>query len=75
MSKSPAKVINFRPVSVGEGFRYDPRELLEKARAMDYDTLVIIGEKNGVITLDRNANKGETVVLLEKTKHLLVFGG
>ncbi len=71
-----AKVLKFDPVVVGEGFRFDPDELLEAAKGQEFTTLVILGQyPDGTLWTSGNANAGETLILMERSKHQLLFGG
>jgi hypothetical protein len=70
-----AKVVGFKPASVGSGFRFDSDEILEQAKGQSFITFAIIGElEDGTIWTDGNANPGETLVPMERAKHHLVFG-
>lgn len=63
-------------VSVGEGFRFDPDDLLEKAKGNGFTNLVIIGEmpNGGSLWVSGMANAGEGVILIERAKHQIIFG-
>jgi hypothetical protein len=61
-------VVKFEPVEVGEGYRFDPDELLEANKRLDWATLVLIGEIDGEIVVAGSANAGESLILLEKAK-------
>lgn len=68
-------VAKFTPITVGEGFRFDPDELLDEAKGQGFTTVAIIGEmENGEIWVSGSANAGETLILMEMAKHQLVFG-
>ena len=68
-------VVDFRPATIGEGFRFDSDEILEIAKGQSFITFSIIGQlEDGSIWTDGNANVGETLVLMERAKHHLVFG-
>ena len=70
-----SSVVDFRPASVGAGFRFDSDEILEKAKGQSFITFSIIGQlEDGTIWTDGNANAGETLILMERAKHHLVFG-
>lgn len=70
-----AKVLKFDPVIVGEGFRFDPDELLEAAKGQGFVTLAILGAtEDGSFWVSGNANAGETLVLMERAKAVIVFG-
>lgn len=70
-----ADVVKFQPVDVGEGFRFDPDEVLEAAKGAGFTTLVILGElEDGSQWVSGSANAGETVIMIERAKHSLIFG-
>ncbi len=66
-------VLKFDPIVVGEGFRFDPDDLLEAAKGQKFDRLCIIGDLgDGSMWVSGTANLGETFILMEKAKkHLL----
>lgn len=69
------KVLKFDPVLVGEGYRFDGNEILEGAKGQNLETITILGETaDGKLWVSGNANVGQTLVLMEKAKRLLVFG-
>lgn len=62
-------------IEVGEGFRFDPDELLEAAKGQQFDRLAILGQKSdGELWVSGSANAGETLILIELAKHRIVFG-
>jgi hypothetical protein len=63
-------VVKFEPQVVGEGFRFDPDELLERAKGQGFTNLVIIGElpEGEELWLSGMANAGETMILIERAK-------
>lgn len=68
-------VVDFKPASIGAGFRFDSDEILDKAKGQSFITFTIIGQlEDGSIWTDGNANAGEMIVLMERAKHHLVFG-
>lgn len=70
-----AEVIKFQPYVVGDGYRFDPDEMLEAAKGQGFTTLAIIGETaDGEFWVSGNANAGETMVLMERARHRIVFG-
>lgn len=70
-----AKVLKFDPVVVGDGFRFDADDILEKAKGQGFSTLAVLGiTEDGDLWLSGNANAGEVLVLMERAKHLIVFG-
>lgn len=70
-----AEILKFDPVEVGEGYRFDPDQILEAAKGQKFKTLAILAEKeNGELWVSGSANAGETLVLMELAKKLIVFG-
>ncbi len=70
-----ANIIPFEPVVVGDGYRFDPDQILEDAKGQSFTTLAIIGEtEDGEMWVSGNANGGETLVLMERAKRKIVFG-
>lgn len=70
-----AEVLPFKPEFVGEGYRFDADEILEAAKGQEFTCLAILGEtEDGELYVAGNANAGEVLVLMEKAKHLVVFG-
>lgn len=70
-----AEVVAFKPVLVGEGFRFDADAILEAAKGRGFDTLVIMGElEDGEIWVSSTTNAGEALVLMEKAKRQIIFG-
>lgn len=66
-------VVPFNPVEVGEGYRFDPNELLEAAKNQGFTTLAIIGQlEDGSIWISGSANAGETLILMEKAKRQVI---
>ncbi len=62
-------------VEVGEGFRFKPDDLLDAAKGQEFSCLLIAAQlPDGSIWLSGSANAGETLILLEKAKHRLIFG-
>jgi hypothetical protein len=69
------KVVNFSPVEVGSNYRFEPDDLLEAAKGIGFTTLVILGElEDGSQWVSGSANAGETLIMIERAKHTLIFG-
>lgn len=69
-------VVKFKPAIVGERYRFDPDEILEAAKGAKFSTLAILAEyEDGRPYIAGNCNAGETIILLERLKHHLIFGG
>ncbi len=70
-----SNVVKLELVEVGEGHRFDPDELLEAAKGHGFSTLAIIGElPDGSAWISGTANAGETIIMMERAKHHLIFG-
>lgn len=70
-----SNVVKLEPVEVGEGFRFDPNDLLEAAKGQGFSTLAIIGQlDDGTYWVSGSANAGETLLLMERAKHQICFG-
>jgi hypothetical protein len=68
-----AEVVKFNPMLVGEGYRFDPDQLLEAAKGRKFERLAIIGElPDGDIWVSGTANAGETLILIELAKHKVI---
>lgn len=68
-------VRKFEPRVIGDGYRFDADEILEAAKGKGFATVAILGElENGELWVSGSANGGETLVLMEKAKRLIVFG-
>lgn len=69
------KVIKLDPKVVGAGHRFDPDQILEGAKGHNFTTLAVLGRtEDGTLWISGNANAGETLVLMERAKRLVVFG-
>lgn len=72
---SADNVTKLELVEVGEGFRFDPDQLLDAAKGQGFTVLLIAGQlPSGEIWLSGSANAGETLILLEKAKYQTIFG-
>lgn len=68
-----AEVVEFKPREIGEGYRFDPNDLLEAAKDRGFTTLAIIGQlEDGSIWISGNVNAGETLILMEKAKRKVI---
>lgn len=57
-------------VTVGEGFRFDPDDLLEAGKGQGFTNLVILGElpDDDDVYVAGMANAGEALILMERAK-------
>ncbi len=70
-----SNVVKFEPVEIGDGYRFDPDEILDAAKGLGFTILAVLGETaDGEFWVSGTANVGETLVLLEKAKRRIVFG-
>lgn len=70
-----SEVLKFSPKVVGEGFRFDPDQILDGAKGQEFATICVIGHYlGGELWISGSANAGETLILLELAKHHLLFG-
>lgn len=70
------EVRKFEPREVGPGYRFDPDQILDAAKGQDFTTLVIVAElPDGETWVSSSANAGEALVLMERAKRQIVFGG
>lgn len=68
-------VVKFEPREVGEGYRFDPDQILEKAKGRGFINILIIGElESGELWVSSAANAGEAMILMEKAKRQICFG-
>ena len=61
-------VVKFEPVEVGDGYRFDPDDILEKNKGLGWESLAIIGMIDGEVAVASSVNAGETLIALEKAK-------
>lgn len=69
-----SNVTKLELVTVGEGFRFDPDELLEAAKGQGFTNLVILGElpDGDDVWVSGMANAGEAMILMERAKLQIV---
>jgi aspartate 1-decarboxylase len=69
------EVFQFKPEFVGEGYRFDAAEILDAAKKRNLSTMVVMGQtEDGEIYVAGTANRGESLVLIERAKRIIVFG-
>jgi hypothetical protein len=61
-------VVKLEPVDIGDGFRFDPDELLEANKGAGWSILALIGKIDGELVVAGSAGAGETLILIEKAK-------
>ena len=70
-----SNVVKLELVEVGEDFRFDPDYILEAAKGNAFTRVSVIGElPDGTVFISGSANAGETLILIERAKHLIIFG-
>ena len=69
-----SNVVKLKLAHVGEGFRFDPDEVLEAAKGIGFTNLVIIGELPGDDELYTAgmANAGEALILMMRAQRDLI---
>ncbi len=66
-------VVKFSPQIVGEGYRFDPDEILEAAKGAAFTNLMIIAEyPDGELYVAGASNAGECMILMERAKNQIV---
>lgn len=69
-------VIKLVPDQVGEDYRFKADDILEAAKGKGLSNVVVMGElENGDIWVSSAANAGEALILTERAKHFIAFGG
>lgn len=70
-----SEVVKLKLVEVGEAHRFDADEILEAAKGNGFNTVAVIGQlDDGSIWISGSANAGETLILMERAKHMICFG-
>lgn len=70
-----AEVTKLVLVTVGENFRHEADDLLERAKGNDFVKVAILAERpDGTIWVSGSSNAGETLILIELAKHQIVHG-
>ncbi|UFM64232.1 hypothetical protein LOS78_01795 [Paracoccus sp. MA] len=71
-----ADICKLQPVSIGEGYRFDPDEILDAAKGQGFTELVILGTlPGGERWVSGNCNAGEALILMERAKLDMIGGG
>jgi hypothetical protein len=72
-----SNVVPLDPNLVGDGYRFDPDEVLEGAKGQEFTDLCIIGRlpNNKTIWLSSTAGFAETLLMLERAKLKLIRMG
>ncbi len=66
-------VVELKLVEIGEGVRLDADKILEAAKGKKFSRLAILGElEDGEMYVAGTANAGETMVLMEMAKRIIV---
>lgn len=75
MNSDRSNVVKLELVSIGEGARLDSDEILESAKGQSLARFVVVGDlPDGSLWVSGSANAGESLILLERAKHHIVFG-
>lgn len=68
-------VVELKLVQVGEDVRLDADKILEAAKGQGFHRLAILGDlEDGSTYVAGTANAGETLILIERAKHVICFG-
>ena len=66
-------VIQFEPIDIGDGYKFDPDEVLENAKGQGFTNVAIVGQlPNGETWLSGASNSAETIMLMERAKLMLL---
>lgn len=66
-------VVKFNPVIVGEGYRFDPDDVLEAAKGQAFSSMMVIGElEDGSFYIAGNCNAGEGIILMRRVEMELI---
>lgn len=75
MGGMTADVIRLVPETAGEDWTLEAEAVLDGAKGQDLQSCVVFGQDaDGELYLAATANAGETMILLERCKHYIVFG-
>ena len=70
-----SNVVKLELVEVGEGFRFEADAILDGAKGNEFESIVVLGQlADGRMWVSGSANLGESLVLIEKAKHHILFG-
>lgn len=69
-----ADVIKLVPETAGENWRCEANDVLEGAKDCLESCVVFGQDENGELYLAATSNAGETMILLERCRHYIVFG-
>lgn len=70
-----ADILKLVPNEISADFRFDADVVLESMKGKSFTSLLVFGQcEDGSIEIQGNCNAGEALVLMERTKHELVFG-
>ena len=70
-----AEIVQFKPVEVSSGYRFDADTILDGAKGNEFDILIVVGQlANGETWISSTANAGEAIILMERAKRDLIFG-
>jgi hypothetical protein len=70
-----ADILRLVPPTIGDGVRLNVDDMLEEAKGKDFTQAVIIAERqDGTTVCFGSANAGESLILIERAKRIIVFG-
>ena len=68
-------VVRLVPNEMAASIRFDPDDTLEAMKGKPITRLVVLSEcEDGSLELETNCNSGEALFLIERARHLVVFG-
>jgi hypothetical protein len=68
-------VVRLVPKEISDGVHFDPDVSLESMKGRPIARLLIIAEyDDGTFDVEGNCNAGESLFLVEKARHKIVFG-
>ena len=60
---------------VGDHYRVEAKTVLGRALDYEFERMVVLGRlENGDLYVAGTANAGESLILIEQARHLIVFG-
>jgi hypothetical protein len=69
------EIIKLKLVEIGEDVRLDAGAVLDGAKEEMFERMAVLGTReDGSLYVAGTANAGETMILIERAKHFLVFG-
>ena len=72
-----AEIVSLVVNEAGENWRVPDDQVLEAAKGNSFHRLLVVGEyeDSDDLYIAGSCNSGESLILLERVKHYIVFGG